>query len=83
MVCVEALHLYEGKPKEIETEWLDTTVIWKIEGQGDKTVIHFEHDGLKPNLHCYEICEAGWDMFFVDSLKAYLDAGVGKPFQAD
>lgn len=80
--CFEALHIQENLPKEVETEWLGTTLIWLIEEQGDKTVIHFEHIGLKPSLHCYDICEAGWDLFFVNSLKAYLDTGVGKPFNA-
>lgn len=79
MRCVEALHLHEGQPKEIEQEWLGTTVIWDIIPDGDKTDIRIEHIGLVPTLHCYEICEAGWDMFFVDSLKAYLDTGVGRP----
>ena len=82
LVCVDALHLLEGNPKEVETEWLDTKVIWEIEQQSEKTIIRFEHDGLTPNLLCYAICEAGWDLFFVDSLKAYLDTGIGKPFQA-
>jgi len=27
----------------------------------------------------FEICESGWDYFFVDSLKAYLNTGVGLP----
>ncbi len=82
LVCVDALHLLEGEPKEVETEWLDTKVIWEIVQRSEKTIIRFEHDGLNPNLLCYDICEAGWDLFFVDSLKAYLDTGIVKPFQA-
>jgi len=82
MLCVEALHLHEGMPKEIETEWLNTRVRWDIETKGDQTEIRVEHDGLVPGLHCYEICEAGWDMFFVDSLQAFLDKGVGAPHRA-
>lgn len=80
--CVEALHIHPGKPKEIETEWLGSHVVWEFEADGDETVIRFEHDGLTPELHCFEICSEGWDMFFVDSLKSYLDTGKGKPFQA-
>jgi len=82
MRCVEALHLHEGQPKEIEQEWLGTTVIWDIIPNGDETDIRVEHIGLVPTLLCYEICEAGWDMFFVDSLKAYLDTGTGHPHQS-
>lgn len=77
--CVEALHIHEGKPKEIETEWLGTRAIWDISEHDGVTKIAFLHDGLTPDLLCFDICEAGWDMFFVDSLKAYLDTGVGKP----
>lgn len=78
--CVEALHIHEGMPKEIEQEWLGTRTLWSIDEKDGQTRIKLEHQGLTPNLHCYEICEAGWDMFFVDSLKAYLDTGTGKPF---
>ncbi|GAA0465538.1 hypothetical protein GCM10009096_02680 [Parasphingorhabdus litoris] len=82
MICVDALHLHEGMPKEIETEWLDTRVRWDIHSKGDNTEIAIEHQGLIPQLHCYEICEAGWDMFFVESLKAYLNTGIGNPHLA-
>lgn len=79
MQCVEALHLHEGQPKAIEREWLGTTVVWEIKPNGDNTDIHIEHVGLTPSLHCYDICQAGWDFFFIESLKAYLDNGTGKP----
>lgn len=81
--CVEALHIHDGMPKTIETEWLGTTLIWHILATDEGCRIDFEHLGLAPHLHCYAICERGWDMFFVDSLKAYLDTGLGKPFSND
>lgn len=62
--CVEAYHLIDGKPDAPQTEWLGTTTRWEIEPDGDKTAICFTHDGLIPDLHCYEVCKAGWDMFF-------------------
>ena len=77
--CVDALHVHEGQPREIEKEWLGTKAIWRIEARGDETAIHFEHVGLTPALICFGICKQGWDFFFVDSLKAYLDTGEGKP----
>ncbi|WP_068410804.1 SRPBCC domain-containing protein [Labrenzia sp. OB1] len=78
--CVEALHIHNGLPGEVEKEWLGTRTVWAIEEKDGVTDIQLEHQGLTPDLHCYEICEAGWDMFFLDSLKAYLDTGIGKPF---
>lgn len=79
--CVDALHIHEGQPKEIETEWLNTKVFWNITKNGEGSRIEMRHQGLTPELLCYEICEAGWDMFFLGSLKQYLDTGQGKPHQ--
>ncbi len=81
--CVEAFHIIMDKPDAPETEWLGTRARWRIEPCGEETDIHFEHEGLTPDLHCYEVCETGWDMFFVNSLKAYLDTGIGEPHSAD
>ena len=81
--CVEALHLHEGQPAAIETEWLGSRLIFEIQAQGNKTSIRFVHLGLKPTLLCYNICESGWDFFFLESLKCYLDTGTGKPHKAD
>ena len=77
--CVEAVHLHDGLPDAIREEWLGTTLNWRISQENGKTAIQFVHSGLTPKLYCFEICEAGWDYFFVDSLKAYLDTGTGKP----
>ncbi len=79
--CMDALHIHEGQPKEIETEWLDTKVLWKITAQGNGSRIEMRHQGLTPELLCYDVCEAGWDMFFLGSLKQYLDTGQGTPHQ--
>lgn len=80
--CIDAKHIHPGQPKEIETEWLGTHLRWTFEAaEGGGTVVRFEHDGLTPDLLCYEICSDGWDMFFVDSLKSYLDTGQGAPFR--
>jgi len=77
--CVDAYHLITDKPAASQTEWLGTTMIWSIKANGNKTNIYFTHDGLTPELACYDVCKAGWDIFFVDSLKAYLNTGSGSP----
>ncbi|WP_298294014.1 SRPBCC domain-containing protein [uncultured Litoreibacter sp.] len=79
MTCVDALHLHEGQPAEIEQEWLDTVVRWEFTTEGNQARVKLDHIGLKPNLLCFDICKAGWDFFFLDSLKAYLETGEGKP----
>lgn len=80
--CVDALHLHEGQPKEIEQEWLGTKLVFVIKESDGQTLIDFKHLGLKPKLLCFEVCEAGWDRFFLDSLKCYLNTGQGKPHHA-
>lgn len=79
--CVDAVHIHEGQPKEIETEWLDTKVFWTITEEETGSKIEMQHQGLTPELLCYDVCEAGWDMFFLGSLKQYLDTGKGNPHQ--
>ena len=46
--CVEALHVHEGY-ENIEQEWIDTSVEWKLEATGEnETLLHFTHQGLVP-----------------------------------
>ena len=72
MVCFEAHHPGDGMPEAIEKEWLGTKVMWYITETDGQSGIRFEHRGLTPDLHCYDVCTNGWDYFFVDTLKAYL-----------
>lgn len=82
-LCIDALHKHEGQPKEIEAEWLGTRVIWIIEETDEGCSITMSHIGLTPDLLCFDICVAGWDHFYTDSLKSYLNDGVGRPHQPD
>ncbi|MEN8136372.1 MAG: SRPBCC domain-containing protein [Thermodesulfobacteriota bacterium] len=79
LACIEAHHVHEGLPPTIRKEWEGTKLKWNIQQQGDNTKISFVHEGLVPSLDCYEICKMGWDHFFVNSLKKYLDNGAGNP----
>ena len=81
--CVGANHTHEGLPESIRTEWLGTFMRFQIEPiEGGGSKVFFTHQGLTPELACFEICEAGWDFFFAQSLKRYLDTGTGEPHQA-
>ena len=83
LTCIDALHLHDGLPNSIEKEWLGTQLKFRIEATTGGTAIHFEHVGLQPKLLCYDVCEAGWNFFFLDSLKAFLETGIGKAHQAN
>jgi hypothetical protein len=78
--CTEAHHVHDGLPSTILSEWKGSKLIWEILKQDEKTKIVLTHEGLVPSLECYEVCEQGWDYFFVNSLKQYLDTGEGSPF---
>lgn len=77
--CVDAYHIHEGQSNTIEQEWKGTSITWRIEPINAKTQIVMQHDGLRPDLECFEICKKGWDFFFCTSLKAYLETGTGSP----
>lgn len=81
--CVEAFHRIIDKPNSSETEWLGSRLLFHIELGDEQTLIHFDHEGLTPALDCFEVCEAGWNHFFVSSLKRYLETGVGEPHRMD
>jgi hypothetical protein len=43
------------------------------------TTVRFRHDGLVPQLPCYEQCSKDWGNFLHSSLVSYLDTGTGHP----
>ena len=38
----------------------------------------FEHEGLTPQLDCYDTCSAGWDHGLA-YVRAYVDTGTHRP----
>jgi hypothetical protein len=83
MTCVDALHIHQGFGTDIQQEWLHTKLKWQIEESADQTKIHLTHEGLKSQLLCFDICRAGWDFFFLKSLKCLLDTGKGMAHKPD
>jgi hypothetical protein len=77
--CVGANHLHDGLPETVRTEWLGTQLRFEISPSGDGSCIQFTHNGLRPELDCFDVCSAGWDLFFVESLGTYLNEGMGTP----
>ncbi|MEO6219982.1 MAG: SRPBCC domain-containing protein [Ginsengibacter sp.] len=75
--CVKA---YINNPSlQNKAEWVGTKIIWRLSAAGQSTALTFLHEGLNQSFECYELCEAGWDMFLA-SLQAYLTTGKGSPF---
>ena len=45
-----------------KAEWTNTKLVFELNTAGDKTVLHFTHEGLVPEKECYSRCAEGWDM---------------------
>lgn len=56
-------------------EWTNTKMIFEISTKGDKTMLHFTHEGLIPKRECYARCERGWTMVIKDCLFNYITNG--------
>ena len=64
---------------EDKTEWKGTKVVFDIAKKGDKTEIHFTHEGLVPAYECYNVCSDAWGRYIRGSLKSLIAAGKGSP----
>ena len=58
-----------------KNEWTNTSMIFEIINGGDKTLLHFTHEGLTPGKECYARCEQGWNMVINDYLFNFITYG--------
>ena len=78
--CIEQRHV--NPALKSDDEWVGTTLIWRlVPVSTDATSLTFIHEGLVASMECWEICRAGWDHFLLESLKAYVETGIGQPYQ--
>lgn len=49
-------------------EWTGTKVIFEITGKDGKTELVFTHQGLTPEIECYDSCAPAWSMYLKDKL---------------
>ena len=79
--CLEQHH--EAAELKQKDEWAGTHVKFRLESRSPSaTLLHFEHEGLTPELECFQICERGWGHFIKKSLKRYVETGQGEPFSS-
>ena len=52
-------------------EWAGTKICFDLEKEGDHTNITFTHEGLMPQIECYESCSSAWTQY-LQNLKADL-----------
>jgi hypothetical protein len=58
-----------------KSEWTDTKMVFELSAIGDKTLLHFTHDGLFPEKECYARCSEGWTTVIMKRLFNYISFG--------
>ncbi|HEY8783280.1 MAG TPA: SRPBCC domain-containing protein [Mucilaginibacter sp.] len=61
--------------KENKEEWTGTKMIFEIVPKGEKTTLIFTHEGLVPQLECYDHCVHFWDMVIKEWLFNFITNG--------
>ncbi|KHK99136.1 hypothetical protein LK09_03740 [Microbacterium mangrovi] len=64
-----------------KSEWTGTTVRFDIEETPGGARVVFTHEGLAPEIECYDVCSSAWRMFIVGSLKSFIETGRGAPYE--
>lgn len=57
---------------EQKDEWVGTKVIFDISEKDGKTELVFTHEGLTPEIACYDSCAPAWSMYLQDKLTPLL-----------
>jgi activator of Hsp90 ATPase-like protein len=64
---------------EDTSEWKGTKVFFEVSRTGDKTEIHFTHQGLVPQYECFNVCSNAWGSYINGSLRSLIETGKGRP----
>jgi len=59
-------------------EWIGTTIFFDVAEAGDGAMLYFRHQGLTPELECFDMCHQGWTHYLA-SLVSYAETGAGQP----
>lgn len=55
-------------------EWTCSKLIFELEQQGNKTQVTFTHQGLTPEIECFDSCAPAWTMYIQQKLLPLLSA---------
>lgn len=60
---------------EKKDEWTGTKVIFDISTKDNKTQLVFTHDGLIPDIECYNSCAPAWSQYLQNKLLPLITMG--------
>lgn len=58
-------------------EWTNTKLIFDVTENDGVSTLNFTHEGLTPEVECYNDCAPGWTHWIKTSLFSYLTTGKG------
>ena len=58
-------------------EWTGTKVIFDISTKVNKTQLVFTHDGLMPEIECYNVCAPAWSQYLQNKLLPLITSDKG------
>ena len=61
-----------------KTEWTGTKICFEITEMNNQTQLVFTHNGLYPEIECYNACSNGWTKLIHESLLSLVTTGKGK-----
>jgi hypothetical protein len=59
-------------------EWTDTRLIFDLHEHNGITDLEFTHEGLTPDVECWNDCKPGWTHWIQKSLFSYFTTGKGE-----
>jgi hypothetical protein len=60
-------------------EWTGTRIVFEISRSASKTKLVFTHEGLVPEVECYDACSPAWTEYIQHSLLNLITTGKGDP----
>lgn len=66
-----------------KTEWVGSKLIFELSSEANKTIVKFTHEGLVPQMECYNVCNEAWTGYITKSLYKLITTGKGNPNPAE